>query len=58
MRSARRIAGVGVLRGELAVDWRMMPHANYLIFYREEDDHVLIERILNSAPDVGVLMGE
>ena len=47
-----------VLRSELAVDLRMMPQANYLILYRERDDHVRIERILHSARDVGVLMGE
>jgi toxin ParE1/3/4 len=49
---------MGLSRSELAVGLRMMPHANYLIFYRELDDHVRIERVLHGARDVGNLMRE
>jgi toxin ParE1/3/4 len=48
--------GMGVSRSELAVGLRMMPHANYLIFYRELEDHIRIERVLHGARDLGDLM--
>ncbi len=48
---------MGASRAELAVGLRVMPHGNYLIFYRELDDGVRIERILHGARDVGSLIG-
>ena len=50
--------GTGVMRQDVAADLRMLPHASYLIFYREQEDHVRIERILHRARDVDALMGE
>ena len=49
--------GTGVVRHDVAVDLRMLPHGSYLIFYREQEDHVRIERILHRARDVDALMG-
>ncbi len=48
--------GMGVARHDVALDLRMLPHGSYLIFYREQEDHVRIERILHRARDVNALI--
>ena len=40
------------LRPTIAPDIRAAPFGNYLIFYSERADHVLIERILHGARDI------
>ena len=50
--------GMGVARHDVAADMRMLPYGSYLIFYREQEDHVRIERILHRARDVDALLGE
>jgi len=45
--------GIGTLRPELGDGVAMMPHGRYLIFYREADKVVRIERIMHSARDIG-----
>ena len=58
MRCARGgFPGTGVVRHDVAADLRMLPHGSYLIFYREQEDHARIERILHRARDVDALMG-
>jgi toxin ParE1/3/4 len=37
----------------LGVAVRMLTHHRYLIFYRELDDLLRIERVLHSARDIG-----
>ena len=49
--------GTAVVRHDVAADLRMLPHGSYMIFYREQEDHVRIERILHRARDVDALMG-
>ena len=49
--------GTGVVRHDVAADLRMLPHGSFMIFYREQEDHVRIERILHRARDVDALMG-
>jgi toxin ParE1/3/4 len=50
--------GMGIVRHDVAADLRVLPHGSYLIFYREQEDHVRIERILHRARDADALMGE
>ena len=52
----REFPGTGVARHDLAAELRMLPHESYLIFYREQGDHVRIERILHRARDVDALI--
>lgn len=42
----------GVARSELGKGVRMLPHGNYLIFYRADKTTVRIERILHGARDI------
>lgn len=44
--------GIGTPRAELGDGIRMLPHGRYLIFYREADRAVRIERILHGARDI------
>ena len=52
----REFPGTGVARHDLAAELRMLPHGSYLIFYREREDDVRIERILHRARDVDALI--
>lgn len=45
--------GIGTLRPELGEGVRMLLHGRYLIFYREVDKSLRIERIMHGARDVG-----
>jgi toxin ParE1/3/4 len=45
----------GVERPELAEGLRSLPHGRYLIFYRNLDDEVRIERILHRARDIAAI---
>lgn len=45
--------GIGTSRPELGEGIRMLPHRRYLVFYRETDRSVRIERIMHSARDIG-----
>ncbi len=49
----RRQPGLGTLRPDLAEGLRMVPHGRYLIFYRELEGVLRVERILHSARDIG-----
>jgi toxin ParE1/3/4 len=44
--------GIGVARPELAEGLRVLPYRRYLIFYREHEHVLRIERILHSARDI------
>lgn len=44
--------GIGRARPELGEGVRVLPHGNYLIFYRQGDDALRIERILHGARDI------
>ncbi|MBM3509362.1 MAG: type II toxin-antitoxin system RelE/ParE family toxin [Alphaproteobacteria bacterium] len=50
--------GVGAPRPELADGLRVVRHKNYLIFYREREDHIRIERVLQGTRDFGSLIGD
>lgn len=52
-RKLARTPNIGAPRTELGKDLRMLPHRRYLTFYRVEDNHVRILRILHSARDIG-----
>lgn len=45
--------GIGTSRPELGDGVRMLPHGRYLIFYREVNKALRIERIMHGARDVG-----
>lgn len=45
--------GIGTARPELGAGIRVLPHGRYLIFYREANSALRIERILHSARDIG-----
>ena len=46
-------AGIGTARPELGEGIRMLPHGRYLIFYREHEATVRVERIVHGARDIG-----
>jgi toxin ParE1/3/4 len=46
--------GIGTSRPELGEGIRVLPHARYLIFYREANRGQRIERILHGSRDIGV----
>lgn len=48
-----RTPSIGTARPELGDGICMLPYGRYLIFYREVDMGVRIERILHSARDIG-----
>jgi toxin ParE1/3/4 len=48
-----RMPGVGTARPELGVGVRTLPHCRYLIFYREHEDQIRIERVMHGARDIG-----
>ena len=43
---------IGRARPELGEGVRVLSHGNYLIFYRQADDALRIERILHGARDI------
>ena len=45
--------GIGTQRPELGAGVRMLPHGRYIIFYREAEPGIRIERILHSSRDIG-----
>lgn len=45
--------GIGTARPELGEGVRMLPHGRYLIFYRQGQRSVRIERVMHSARDIG-----
>ena len=45
--------GIGTSRPELGEGICMLPHGRYLIFYREADKRLRIERIILGARDIG-----
>ena len=45
--------GIGTSRPELGEGVRMLPHGRYLIFYREVNKALRIERIMHGARDIG-----
>lgn len=44
---------IGTARPELGEGIRLLPHGRYLIFYREHDATLRIERVIHSARDIG-----
>ena len=44
--------GIGTARPELGEGVCMLPHGRYLIFYRQSDGTLRVERILHSARDL------
>lgn len=47
-----RTPGIGTARPELGEGIRMLPHGRYLIFYRDYDGAVRIERVVHGARDI------
>lgn len=47
--------GIGTSRAELGDGVRMLPHGRYLIFYREVNRGLRIERIMHDSRDIGVV---
>jgi toxin ParE1/3/4 len=45
--------GIGTSRPELGDGVCMLPHGRYLIFYREANRSLRIERIMHGARDIG-----
>jgi toxin ParE1/3/4 len=45
--------GIGTARPELGTGICMLPHGRYLIFYREANKMLRVERIMHSARDIG-----
>ena len=45
--------GIGTSRPELGDGVRMLPHGRYLIFYREVNKGLRVERIMHGARDIG-----
>jgi toxin ParE1/3/4 len=48
-----RMPGLGTARPDLGTDIHMFPHGRYLIFYREHEDNIRIERVMHGARDIG-----
>ncbi len=48
-----RAPGIGTSRPELGEGIRVLPHGRYLIFYREANKGLRIERITHSSRDIG-----
>ncbi len=48
-----RAPHIGTERPELGDGMRMLPHGRYLIFYRENDGMIRIERVIHGARDIG-----
>lgn len=48
-----RAPGIGTPRPELGDGVRMLPHGRYLIFYREVNKGLRIERIMHGSRDIG-----
>jgi toxin ParE1/3/4 len=48
-----RMPGLGTARPELGTGIHMFPHGRYLIFYREHEDMIRIERVMHGARDIG-----
>lgn len=44
--------GIGTSRPELGEGLRMLPHGRYLIFYREVNRGLRIERVMHGARDI------
>lgn len=45
--------GIGTARPELGDGIRVLPHGRYLIFYRERDGAIRIERVMHGSRDIG-----
>jgi plasmid stabilization system protein ParE len=45
--------GIGTARPELGGGVRMLPHGRYVIFYREHNGAIRIERVMHGARDIG-----
>lgn len=45
--------GIGTARPDLGEGIRMLPHGRYLIFYRQAQRTVRIERVMHGARDIG-----
>jgi toxin ParE1/3/4 len=45
--------GIGTARPELGEGIRMLPHGRYLIFYREHEATLRIERVMHGSRDIG-----
>lgn len=45
-------AGIGTARPELGDGIRMLTHGRYLIFYREHEGMIRIERVMHGARDI------
>ncbi len=48
-----RAAGIGTARPEFGDGIRMLTHGRYLIFYREKEAMIRVERIMHGARDIG-----
>jgi toxin ParE1/3/4 len=48
-----QVSGIGTARPELGDDLRMLPHGNYLIFHRDHERGLRIERVMHAARDTG-----
>ena len=48
-----RTPGIGTARPELGDGVRMLSHGRYLIFYRENEGMIRIERVMHGARDIG-----
>ena len=48
-----RTPDIGTTRPELGNGVRMLPHGRYLIFYRENEGMIRIERVMHGARDIG-----
>ncbi len=48
----------GVPRDDLSAGLRMLVEGNHLIFYRIENDHVKITRVLHGSQDIARVIGE
>jgi len=49
-----RATGIGAARPELGQGIRMLAHERYLVFYREKEGLIRIERVMHGARDIGV----
>ena len=45
--------GIGTARPDLGEGIRVLPHGRYLIFYREANKSLRIERIMHGGRDIG-----
>ncbi|HYN61975.1 MAG TPA: type II toxin-antitoxin system RelE/ParE family toxin [Rubrivivax sp.] len=48
-----QVSGIGTARPELGDGLRVLPHGNYLIFYRDHESGLRIERVMHGARDIG-----